>query len=88
MQLKADASLKNTSPTEPQDAYPPEQKGPESQRVRNGRGVMASRERERPRLRKPDTHARQSYPPRRFEKYAWINRVLGYKRRLAWLDAK
>ena len=49
---------------------------------------MASQERERPRLRKPDTRARQSYPPRRFEKYAWINRVLGYKRRLAWLGAR
>ena len=49
---------------------------------------MTSQERERPRLRKPDTRARQSYPPRRFEKYAWINHVLDYKRRLAWLGAK
>ncbi len=49
---------------------------------------MASQERERPRLRKPDTRARQSYPPRRFDKYAWINHVLGYKRRFAWLGAK
>ena len=39
---------------------------------------MASQDRERPRLRKPDTRARQSYPPRRFDKYAWINHVLGY----------
>jgi hypothetical protein len=49
---------------------------------------MASREREGPRPRKPDAHARQSYPPRRFDKYAWINHVLGYKRRFAWLAAK
>lgn len=49
---------------------------------------MASQERERPQPRKPDTRARQSYPSRRFEKYAWINRVLGYKRRFAWLGAR
>lgn len=52
------------------------------------RDAMASQDRERPRLRKPDTRTRQSYPPRRFEKYAWINRVLGFKRRLAWFGAR
>jgi hypothetical protein len=59
-----------------------------SQNPGSGRGLMARQERERPRLRKPDTRARQSHPPQRFDKYAWVNHVLGYERRLAWLGAK